>query len=222
MPGSKYDRELRFIATETKRLRFLLDQLRDVMPSDPAEANAKAEEMMAMEEKMAQLLARKKEIEDSFIAVGMQVPNMSNDLNSNVQDCRSFNDASDAPVVRPSASKEELTAQIESITDELMQIEVKMLRADMNGDDDEKQKLQMMASSLRSRRDTLVEEVKAINTAPPAEEEAPETSNDELEKRLKALESDNRAIRAQVSDIRNDLADIKVLLRQLGADRFQD
>ncbi len=222
MPGSKYDRELRFIATETKRLRFLLDQLRDVMPSDPAEANAKAEEMMAMEEKMAQLLARKKEIEDSFIAVGMQVPNMSNDLNSNVQDCRSFNDASDAPVVRPSASKEELTAQIESITDELMQIEVKMLRADMNGDDDEKQKLQMMASSLRSRRDTLVEEVKAINTAPPAEEEAPETSNDELEKRLKALESDNRAIRAQVSDIRNDLADIKELLRQLGADRFQD
>lgn len=222
MPGSKYDRELRFIATETKRLRFLLDQLRDVMPSDPAEANAKAEEMMAMEEKMAQLLARKKEIEDSFIAVGMQVPNMSNDLNSNVQDCRSFNDASDAPVVRPSASKEELTAQIESITDELMQIEVKMLRADMNGDDDEKQKLQMMASSLRSRRDTLVEEVKAINTAPPAEEEAQETSNDELEKRLKALESDNRAIRAQVSDIRNDLADIKELLRQLGADRFQD
>ena len=222
MPGSKYDRELRFIATETKRLRFLLDQLRDVMPSDPAEANAKAEEMMAMEEKMAQLLARKKEIEDSFIAVGMQVPNMSNDLNSNVQDCRSFNDASDAPVVRPSASKEELTAQIESITDELMQIEVKMLRADMNGDDDEKQKLQIMASSLRSRRDTLVEEVKAINTAPPAEEEAQETSNDELEKRLKALESDNRAIRAQVSDIRNDLADIKELLRQLGADRFQD
>ena len=222
MPGSKYDRELRFIATETKRLRFLIDQLRDVMPSDPAEANAKAEEIMAMEEKMAQLLARKKEIEDSFIAVGMQVPNMSNDLNSNVQDCRSFNDASDAPVVRPSASKEELTAQIESITDELMQIEVKMLRADMNGDDDEKQKLQMMASSLRSRRDTLVEEVKAINTAPPEEEEAPETSNDELEKRLKALESDNRAIRAQVSDIRNDLADIKELLRQLGADRFRD
>lgn len=222
MPGSKYDRELRFIATETKRLGFLLDQLRDVMPSDPAEANAKAEEMMAMEEKMAQLLARKKEIEDSFIAVGMQVPNVSNDLNSNVQDCRSFNDASDAPVVRPSASKEELTAQIESITDELMQIEVKMLRADMNGDDDEKQKLQMMASSLRSRRDTLVEEVKAINTAPPAEEEAPETSNDELEKRLKALESDNRAIRAQISDVRNDLADIKELLRQLGADRFQD
>lgn len=224
MPGSKYDRELRFIATETARLNMLLMQLRDVMPADPAEAQAKAEQVVDMEERMGQLLARKKEIEDSFIAVGMQVPNVANDLNSNIQNARPFKDAADEdkrPAVKPSASKEELTAEVESIMGELMQIEMKMLKADMDGDDGEKQKLSMMASSLKARRDSLVEEIKAINTAPEEPEPAP-SADAAFEERFKALEADYRGLRAQVSDIRNDLSDIKELLRTLVPERPEE
>lgn len=224
MPGSKYDRELRFIATESARLSMLLRQLRDVMPADPAEAQAKAEQVMEMEDRLGQLLARKKEIEDSFIAVGMQVPNVSNDLNSNIQNYRPFMEDSDddgRPAVKPSASKEELTAEVESIMSELMQIEIKMLKADMDGDDGEKQKLSMMASSLKARRDSLVEEIRAINTAPEEPEPAP-SADAAYEERFKALEADYRGLRAQVSDIRNDLSDIKELLRNLVPERPEE
>lgn len=224
MPGSKYDRELRFIATESARLSMLLRQLRDVMPADPAEAQAKAEQVMEMEDRLGQLLARKKEIEDSFIAVGMQVPNVTNDLNSNIQNYRPFMEDSDddgRPAVKPSASKEELTAEVESIMSELMQIEIKMLKADMDGDDGEKQKLSMMASSLKARRDSLVEEIRAINTAPEEPEPAP-SADAAYEERFKALEADYRGLRAQVSDIRNDLSDIKELLRNLVPERPEE
>ncbi len=224
MPGSKYDRELRFIATESARLSMLLRQLRDVMPADPAEAQAKAEQVMEMEDRLGQLLARKKEIEDSFIAVGMQVPNVTNDLNTNIQNYRPFMEDSDddgRPAVKPSASKEELTAEVESIMSELMQIEIKMLKADMDGDDGEKQKLSMMASSLKARRDSLVEEIRAINTAPEEPEPAP-SPDAAYEERFRALEADYRGLRAQVSDIRNDLSDIKELLRNLVPERPEE
>ncbi len=225
MPGSKYDRELRFIATETARLDMLLRQLRESMPSDPAEANAKARQVMEMEEKMGELLSRKKEIEDSFIAAGMQPPNVSNDLNSNIQNYRPFMEDSDdigRPAVKPSGTKEELTAQVASITDEVMQIEMKMLKADMDGDDEEKQKLSMMASALRARRDSLVEEIRAINAMPEIPEEPEPAGCGALERRIESLEADSRALRAQVSDIRNDLSDIKELLRSLVPERPEE
>ena len=165
MPGSKYERELRFIQTETQRLGRMLSNLREVMPIDPIEAAKKADEALGIEAEIGRLLQRKKEIEDSFIAAGMEVPSIDRDLNENVhQDSRPFTDDEpakpvSAPEVRSEAGIDKLTEEIESVTDELMGIEIKMLRADMNGDEDEKQKLSMMASSLRSRRDPLVERV---------------------------------------------------------------
>ena len=41
MPGSKYERELRFIDTETARLNYLKTQIMESMPADPAEAAEK-------------------------------------------------------------------------------------------------------------------------------------------------------------------------------------
>ena len=46
---SKYDRELRFIEIESKRLDEKLRELRESVPSDPAEAARKAEDVTAME-----------------------------------------------------------------------------------------------------------------------------------------------------------------------------
>ncbi len=94
-----------------------------------------------------------------------------------------------------SPSRDDLTEQIASITDELMQIEIKMLKAEMECDDDEKVKLQMCASSLKSRRQTLIDEVRDMNTPVEKKEES------DMEKRLSALEK--------------EVADIKTLLYQI-------
>ena len=68
MPGSKYERELRFIDTETARLNYLKTQLMESMPADPAEAAEKLKTVQEMEAQIAQHLDRKKVIEDSPIS----------------------------------------------------------------------------------------------------------------------------------------------------------
>ena len=224
MPGSKYERELRFIQTETRRLGNQLSKLREMMPVDPIEAARKADEVLGIEAEIGRLLQRKKEIEESFIAAGMEVPSMDKDMNENVhQDSRPFvgdeDESSPAPQIKPEGTVEELTEEIESVTDELMGIEIKMLRADMNGDEDEKQKLSMMASSLRSRRGTLVERVKELKAeaAAPAPVEAQPASVDfsEYERRFEAVESETRVLRSQIADVRSDVIDMKESLRQI-------
>ena len=112
----------------------------------------------------------------------------------------------------PKGGLDALSAEVSSITDELMQIEIKMLQADLADDDSEKQKLEMSRNALRSRRDDLVAEIKAMKTAP--KEEAPKADN-AFEDRVAALEADNRAIRSQISMVRSDVSEIKDQLRQI-------
>ena len=221
---SKYDRELRFIEIESKRLDEKLRELRESVPSDPAEAARKAEDVTAMEARLADLLRRRKEIVDSYKAAGMDVPDIHRSLNANTwkegRGCETGaidvpdQPAAEAPEAIP-GDIGELTSEIESVTDELMGIEVKMLRADMNGDEDEKQKLSLMASSLRSRRDTLVARVKELKAEAKKPKEAPAAEPSEIESRLESLERDNRALRSQLSDVRTDMSEVKESLREI-------
>ena len=223
MASSKYDRELRFIDTECRRLKNELDDLRELMPQTPLDAEKKAVDMGLLEERMGELLMRKKEIEDSFIAAGLEVPNIHNDLNANgCRDSASYDDGEKAPVAfvgavpesvpEPVSGLDALSAQVASITDELMQIEIKMLQAELADDESEKQKLEMSRNALRSRRDDLVAEIKAMKSAP-----APEVqkTDSEIDGRISALEADNRAIRSQISMVRSDVSEIKDQLRQI-------
>ena len=91
--------------------------------------------------------------------------------------------------------KDALTQEIKSITDELMEIEIKMIKAEMSNDDSEKVKLQMCANTLKARRQSLIDEVKEMNAAPAKKKD------DELLQRVVTLEK--------------EVADIKTLLYQL-------
>jgi len=98
--------------------------------------------------------------------------------------------------IKPSQqSKDDITEEIKSITDELMGIEIKMIKAEMDNDEDERVKLQMCASTLKARRQSLIDEVKSMNSVRPSE------STSDLEARLSALEK--------------EVADIKTLLYQI-------
>ena len=101
-----------------------------------------------------------------------------------------------APIAtRPSSSKDDLTEEIRAITDELMGIEIKMIKAEMDNNEDERVKLQMCASTLKARRQSLIDEVKSMNSV----QQTPQSSD--IEARLSALEK--------------EVADIKTLLYQI-------
>lgn len=200
MADDRYERELSFIESEVRHLKGELDRIREVMPVDPADALRKADEALGIESKIGALLQRKRQIEDSFIAAGAGAAHR------------------DAPAeTAPAEDVDELTAEIESVTDELMGIEIKMLRADMNGDESEKQKLSMMASSLRSRRDTLVERVKELKA-----ESQQTQGDDDLASRVLRLEEENRSLGRQVSDLKSEISDLRgdlgLIMRRLGID----
>lgn len=200
MADDRYERELSFIESEVRHLKGELDRIREVMPVDPADALRKADEALGIESKIGALLQRKRQIEDSFIAAGAGAAHR------------------DAPAeTAPAEDIDELTAEIESVTDELMGIEIKMLRADMNGDESEKQKLSMMASSLRSRRDTLVERVKELKA-----ESQQTQGDDDLASRVLRLEEENRSLGRQVSELKSEISDLRgdlgLIMRRLGID----
>ena len=200
MADDRYERELSFIESEVRHLKGELDRIREVMPVDPADALRKADEALGIESKIGALLQRKRQIEDSFIAAGAGAAHR------------------EAPAeTAPAEDVDELTAEIESVTDELMGIEIKMLRADMNGDESEKQKLSMMASSLRSRRDTLVERVKELKA-----ESQQTQGDDDLASRVLRLEEENRSLGRQVSELKSEISDLRgdlgLIMRRLGID----
>ena len=200
MADDRYERELSFIESEVRHLKGELDRIREVMPVDPADALRKADEALGIESKIGALLQRKRQIEDSFIAAGAGAAHR------------------EAPAeTAPAEDVDELTAEIESVTDELMGIEIKMLRADMNDDESEKQKLSMMASSLRSRRDTLVERVKELKA-----ESQQTQGDDDLESRVLRLEEENRSLGRQVSELKSEISDLRgdlgLIMRRLGID----
>ncbi|MDO5861589.1 MAG: hypothetical protein Q4Q58_02150 [Thermoplasmata archaeon] len=232
MPPSKYERELRFIDTEVARLNRYLQSLVASMPASPGEAAEKADEVLGIQDKIAELINRKREIEESFIKAGMDIPNIDRSMNATVHNAGAFEVRSSeeaealAAAMAPSAKKgpepaapemDDINSQIRSIGDELRSVEDRIVQAEIDGDDDEKQKLEMMASSLRSRRDTLVQEAKQMKaSAAPAPAPAAAAGPDpETEKRLSALEDDTRALRAQVSDVRTGMQDVKDQLRQI-------
>ncbi len=200
MADDRYERELSFIESEVRHLKGELDRIREVMPVDPADALRRADEALGIESKIGALLQRKRQIEDSFIAAGAGAAHR------------------EAPAeTAPAEDVDELTAEIESVTDELMGIEIKMLRADMNGDESEKQKLSMMASSLRSRRDTLVERVKELKA-----ESQQTQGDDDLESRVLRLEEENHSLGRQVSELKSEISDLRgdlgLIMRRLGID----
>ena len=196
MISDRFERELEFIESETKRMGAELQRLREIMPVDPVDAARRAEEVIGLESKMGALIRRKREIEDSLMAA------------ATTQRSREAE-------ARPAADVDELTSEIESVTDELMGIEIKMLRADMNGDEEEKQKLSMMASSLRSRRDSLVEAVKEIKAEQGRDAEPEPIDLSDIIDRLQELESETRAMRSDIDNIRNA---VTAIMRHLGID----
>ncbi len=223
MPPSKYERELRFIDTEVARMSRKLKDMAEAIPDSPAEAAKKADEVLGIQDKIAAMLARKREIEDSFIQAGMELPDIGRSMNATVHNASGFEvrsseeaeslaGLSEKPAASPKTT--DVQSEIKSIGEELASIETKLMEAEIDGNDAEVEKLKMMSSSLRARRDALVQEAKQQKAEKPAPAPA---ADEETMKRIADLEADNRALRSQVSGVRSDVQDVKDQLRQIMA-----
>ena len=223
MPPSKYERELRFIDTEVARMSRKLKDMAEAIPDSPAEAAKKADEVLGIQDKIAAMLARKREIEDSFIQAGMELPDIGRSMNATVHNASGFEvrsseeaeslaGLSEKPAASPKTT--DVQSEIRSIGEELASIETKLMEAEIDGNDAEVDKLKMMSSSLRARRDALVQEAKQQKAEKPAPAPA---ADEETMKRIADLEADNRALRSQVSGVRSDVQDVKDQLRQIMA-----
>ncbi len=219
MATSKFDRELRFIERDSKRLSSEIEALAQEIPDDPAGAAEKEKKISEMQESLSHLLRRKKEILDSYMEAGMDAPDISQDLNASVYlGWRSFNDDAGKPAgnIGPfTGTVEDLEEEIESINKEIAEVNARIAKAGIYGDDNDRDKLSMSLSVLENRREVLILRARAMLEAPKEPEAPEEECTPEMDGRMRALEEDNRAIRQQVTDLRGDVSDLKNDLRQI-------
>lgn len=234
MPGSKYEREIRFIGKETLRLAQQIYDLEHGAGSGDSEKDAAV--IADLKQRIDEFNKRRKEIEDSYIAAGLELPLESRNLNASVY----RNGSSFEPVgndyklavmgeIRSNAAAyvsagdvesddiEELMSELTLTRDQINALERSIMEADLADDMGEKVRLDEKATTLRAHMDDLMQKIKRIK-AEQAKKETPaepERVIDPEEKRLLELEKECKSLRSQVNLIRNDMGDIRDKLNMI-------
>ena len=227
MPGSKYEREIRFIGKEVIRLSGLIEDIRNGKGSGDAEKDAA--EIERMEALIKQYRERRKEIEDSYIAAGLELPLESRNLNASVYRNGSSYEPTDnnyrinAMIESEANSKAyvpsgadmsddpvELTKEMNLLSDRINAIERASMEAELNEDMGEKVRLDEEANKLRVQRSDVFQKIKSIKSVDTGKADP---------SRLDKLESDTASLKAQMSAMRQDIGDLKILLANI-ADRL--
>lgn len=229
MPGSKYEREIRFMGREIVRLSALVDSLESKGAEMSDEDRALIEESKATIESY---LARKKEIEDSYVAAGLELPLESRNLNASVyrngssfepesnsykmkvmEEARSNQKAYASAGQVDSDDPDELMAELNLLSDSISALERQVMEADLADELGEKSRLEEKLTEMRAHREDVfyrIKELRAKHEAPQAPESA---SQDENAARIESLERDMGSIRNQVALVRNDMSEMKEALR---------
>ena len=184
-----------------------------------------------------QYTTRRKEIEDSFIECGLEVPLVSRNLNATVNPVgpsfepvgRDYRvkveeEAQSRPVPEygnASAGDEESMSpddRLRMIASKISKIEDEMVKADLDDDYDARDRLEKEARELRTRRERIIAEIKSSRSKPALDAESL--------KRIDDLEAECRALRSQISMIRGEMADLlnqmDEVARRLGMDEELD
>lgn len=201
--------------------------------------------MKEIDETVARYEARKKEIEDSYIEAGLELPLASRNLNASVYPIG----ASFEPVGRDyrktlieetnrrnaEAAKayegyeisesddiDELEAEVKSMTERLMNMEAKILEADMSDNAGEKVRLTEEANKLRFRRDNTVNKIKALKSEGARSASASGVSK-EFQDKIMRNEEQIAALKTQLAMVRSDVYEVKdmlyAIMERLGMER---
>ena len=180
---------------------------------------------------------RKKEIEDTFIEAGLELPLASRDLNASVYPVG----ASFEPVGRDyrkelieetnarnaAAAKayegyevpetddiDELNAMVKQMTESLTNMESKILEADLADELGEKARLQEEANKLRFRRDNTINKIKSLKSEGYRSAEGSGVSK-EFQDKVMQQEEQIAALKTQIAMVRSDIYEVKDMMMAL-------
>lgn len=177
-------------------------------------------------------IARKKEIEDSYIEAGLELPLASRNMNASVyrngsQFEPTTNEYKSAVIAESRSNpkayassggdyegmdgdglKQELSRTMENLS----ALDRAIAEAEIEGNGGEVSRLREESVVQRARADDLVQRIKAIRS--PKEEPAAPPVNDRSED-IDRLEREVKSLRSQMSIVRGDLEDVKESLRRL-------
>jgi len=196
----KYDRELQFIWSKMDNLRGQLTSL-DAITGDDEEKKLVAVRKKEISAEVEMLDERLRDIEKSYI---------ENDMEEYLETMRVKRNAPASTAARPTgynAPEPQRTpmSEIESITKEISELEVRLINAQIEGDMTGSTKLSMSLSALKSRRSDLIEDMRAerAQCAAPSDGETDD------------LKRDVSSLRAQISSLRGDVLAINDFLRRI-------
>ena len=170
---------------------------------------------------------RRKEIEDSFVACGLEVPLVSRNLNATVnpvgpsfepvgRDYRTkldeeakSRDVPDAPspatataTFEDSDDPEALELSLSRICSRISDTEAKIVKASIEDDFTARERLEREAAELRTARDKTILRIKSLKAAP-------SRMSDEQIGRIDRLEDEIRSLRVQISMLREEINELK-------------
>ncbi|MBR4684964.1 MAG: hypothetical protein IKP04_00325 [Candidatus Methanomethylophilaceae archaeon] len=186
-----------------------------------------------------QYLDRKKEIEDSYIEAGLELPLASRNLNASVypigvsfepvgRDYRKLvideTNARNAEAAKAYEGYEvpdtddidELNDMVKSMTESLKLMEEKIVEADMNDDAGELSRLTEEKNKLQFRRDNTINKIKALKAEGARSATASGVSKEFQDKVMKN-EQDIASMKSQIAMVRSDVYEMKDMLAQMMA-----
>jgi len=201
--------------------------------------------MAEIDRLIAQYQARKKEIEDSYIEAGLELPLASRNLNASVyaigasfepvgrdyrktliEETNARNaiaaKAYEGYEVPESDDIDELNAEVKSITEKLTLMDQKIMEADINDDVGEKKRLEEESNKLRFKRDNTINKIKALKSEG---FRSPSASGVSKEFQDKILENEQQiqAVKTQIAMVRSDVYEVKdmlyAIMERLGMER---
>ena len=201
--------------------------------------------MAEIDRLIAQYQARKKEIEDSYIEAGLELPLASRNLNASVyaigasfepvgrdyrktliEETNARNaiaaKAYEGYEVPESDDIDELNAEVKSITEKLTIMDQKIMEADINDDVGEKKRLEEESNKLRFKRDNTINKIKALKSEGLRSPSASGVSK-EFQDKILENEQQIQAVKTQIAMVRSDVYEVKdmlyAIMERLGMER---
>lgn len=181
--------------------------------------------------------ARKKEIEESYVEAGLELPLTSRNLNASVypigvsfepvgRDYRKAlieeTNARNAETAKAYEETEapdtddidQLNADVREMTQQLMDIETRIAEANINDDADALVTLRQESEKVRSRRDNTINKIKALKVEGARSASASGVSK-EFQDKILNQEQQISSLRTQMGMLRSDVYEMKDMLAEI-------
>ena len=231
MTSTKYEREIRFFGKQAEHLE---KEKREILAKGEL-TDADKKRIEEIDATIKQYNDRRKEIEDSYIEVGLELPLASRNLNASVypigasfepvgRDYRKLvidetnarnaiaAKAYEGYEVSDSEDIDELNDEVQAMTEQLTNLEQRIGKADIG----EKLRLTEEANKLRSKRENTINKIKVLKSEGARSAKASGVSV-EFQEKVNRNEEQIAALKTQLAMVRSDVYEVKDMLAEIAA-----